>query len=247
MSFPIDPKTIEPKLFTSLPMQVALNLALLLTGRRDAFQLDIEDIADDGQDRLISTVQQVVHTVAPHCHPLVVYKNSKDRVERSFWSILWVDHHRFGRERTFVESATNLLQFRDMDVVEATRRSSRTRSAMTADDVRYLKYELIGRMLGLNCSPRAFVSHKTHRYRIMIVTMKHPNDFPRTVKAQMCLSQPDILESLTRLKWDLDAFKPVATQLGLFVQGKVYPSQNLQNYLDYTEEHAFYPSYNPLS
>ena len=169
-------QSINPTHFTRrrLPAQVALNLALLLTGRRDA-QLDAEDIATTGQGEADSHgAGGVLARVAPHCHPLVVYKNSSDSAWRTFWSILWVDHHRFGREKTFVECATNLLHFREMDDAEAMQRASRTRSATTWSTTPVTQSTNIGRMLGLDCSPRAFVSHKTHRYRIMIVAMQHP-------------------------------------------------------------------------
>ena len=226
---PID--NIDPRPFESLPSSVGVNLALLLTGRRDAFQIDIEDVANDAQVRVIHECEAVSERLG--CRGLKHLRQSQPGVGRQFWTIIYHESN----VTEDIEELKRLLTMTGADSMEvaATRFHDEgirtTRSgvvpALRVKNFQEAKYGLIGRILGLSCEADDFLTDSTFRCRVMIKCSSFPQEFGFVLKAQMCTGQFNTLKSIEATTKDVFRFKPVVQRMGYFIQLTVAPIMKL--------------------
>jgi hypothetical protein len=245
--FPIPPESLDSTSFASLPPQVALNVALVLTGARNAFQIDDEDTPDYdmGAQNLLAEIQAVVRRVAPQCAPLETFRNtlysSRSAPRRAFWTVLWCRHN---AEAASTGQALKRLERqlgadRGASVAEA-----RTRSGDLVFGMRKMyreMQEMVGRILGLRCPPDAYLrqaGHEKSLYRIMFVC---GTEFPleHKFRAEMCRGAipPD---SILR---DAQSYAAIANRMGLFVSVILQPTQRITTGVFVEDRYAFLANY----
>lgn len=191
--WPLSLEKLDPHLFRKLPASVGLNLALLLTDRRRAFQIDIEDIDDDAQTRVIELCEEVSASLG--CHGVRHLRHSLSGPGRRFWTIVYhesgmTDEIRELKQLLMSKGAdtteTAALRLSDEGVVT---RSGTVPTAYRIESWTHKVYTLIGQVLGLSCDAKEFLKRHAKQYRIIIKCSIYPVLWSCAESADVCGSE----------------------------------------------------------
>lgn len=229
--FPMPIHYCTDKRFQELPVQVAFNLACLLTGKRIAFQVDFEDIYEEDHSNLCSVIQKIVKEIAPSLSPLEEFKFSTLGYKRYRWSVFWCKSALKTSPYQKAAQSLKLIEFEPLPIMtfesniglnDAERKVHRHEKKRMKEYYADI-YKLCGIMLDIRCSYKDFIGKKAS-LRVLFEVSSNLRSGMEPFKAQMCSDS----KLLSKMYDELVQYTEVSKKMNLFIKMTVLPMQNLE-------------------